>query len=224
MKLGFIGSGAIASAIITGLSSDQTDRPPILLLPRNADISAQLASRFSNVRVAATNQAVLEGSDVVMLTVRPQIARDALSELRFRRDRHVISLIATLSLETVSALIAPARRITRAVPLPSVAYRRGPTPIYPPDRRVADLFGALGGAIEVRTAGEFDTFCTATVSIASYFTFAETVASWLARHDVPAAEARRYVAGVFQGSAETTRWRPKRVLWRSSTNTRRPEG
>jgi pyrroline-5-carboxylate reductase len=156
MKLGFIGSGAIASAIVTGLSSDPTDRPPILLSPRNADISAQLASRFSNVRAAPTNQAVLEGSDIVMLAVRPQIARDSLSELRFRRDHHIISLIATLSLETISALTAPARRVTRAVPLPSVAYRRGPTPIYPPNRQVAALFVALGGAVEVQTEREFD--------------------------------------------------------------------
>jgi pyrroline-5-carboxylate reductase len=199
MKLGFIGSGAIASAVVAGLSSVPLNQPSILLSPRNARISAELAYRFSNVRVAPTNQAVLDGSEMVVLAVRPQVARDVLSDLKFQPDHHVISLISTLSLRTITAIAAPAREATRAVPLPAVAHRRGPTPIYPPDRRVADLFGALGGAIEVETDREFDALCTATASLASYFAFAEAITSWLAQHDVPAVDARRYVAGIFEG-------------------------
>ena len=35
--------------------------------------------------------------------------------------------------------------------------------------------------------------------MAPYFAFADEIASWLTRHGVPAADARRYVATIFQG-------------------------
>ncbi|WP_246479566.1 NAD(P)-binding domain-containing protein [Kaustia mangrovi] len=70
MTLGFIGTGALTSAIVTGLRSLEESPLPVLLSPRNRDIAADLASRHSDVRVAADNQAVLDGCDTVMLAVR----------------------------------------------------------------------------------------------------------------------------------------------------------
>jgi pyrroline-5-carboxylate reductase len=210
MKLGFVGTGAIASAMVTGLSATFADQHSIRLSPRNAGIAGDLATRFPNVAVASSNQEVLDCSDLVVLAVRPQIARDVIPELRFRPDHHVVSLISTFSLENIAALVAPATRITRAVPLPAVADRQGPTAIYPPDQVVADLFGKLGTAIEVERADEFDALCTATATLASYFAFADAIASWLARHGVPHAKARDYTARIFQGLADTAVGAPER--------------
>ena len=78
MKLGFIGTGALTSAIVTGLKSDPDNSVSILLSPRNEDIAASLASRYRDVRVAPDNQAVLDACDTVMLAVRPQLAHDVL--------------------------------------------------------------------------------------------------------------------------------------------------
>jgi pyrroline-5-carboxylate reductase len=74
MKLGFVGAGAITTAIVTGLNASGGGADTILVSPRNANVAAALAGRFSNVTVAADNQAVLDGSDVVMIAVRPQVA------------------------------------------------------------------------------------------------------------------------------------------------------
>ena len=199
MKLGFVGTGAITAAIVTGLNADADGRDTILVSPRNADIAAGLAMKFANVTVADSNQHVLDGSDVVVLAVRPQVADEVLPKLKFRSDHHVISLMAILPVPRVAALVAPAGRVTRAVPIPIVADRCGPTAIYPPDPVAAELFNRLGTAIEATSADQFDAFCTATATMAPYFAFADEIASWLARHDVPAADARRYVATVFQG-------------------------
>src|SRR5262249_61737884 len=100
---------------------------------RNADIAAGLAGKFPNVTIAASNQMVLDGSDVVMLAVRPQVAAEVLSELRFRPDHHVVSLMAIITLDKVAEMVAPAGNATRAIPLPIVAERCGPTVIYPGD-------------------------------------------------------------------------------------------
>jgi pyrroline-5-carboxylate reductase len=201
MRLGFVGTGAITSAIVRGLNGSDDGRDAILVSPRNARIAAALAAEFSNVTVATSNQAVLDGSDVVMLAIRPQVAAEVLSGLKFRADHHVISLMAITPLEKVGALVAPAAKVTRAIPIPIVADRRGPTAIYPPDPVAAALFNRLGTVIEASSAEQFNAFSAATATMAPFFAFADEIAGWLARHDVPAEAARSYVAAVFQGLA-----------------------
>jgi len=201
MKLGFVGAGAITAAIVKGLNAPEGGTDTILVSPRNADVAAALAAKFSNVTVAADNQAVLDGSDVVIIAVRPQVADEVLPALRFRANHHVISLMAIIPLEKLAALVAPATKIARAIPLPMVADRCGPTPIYPPDPVAAAIFNRLGTVIEAKSIDQFSAFSAATATMAPYYAFAGEIAGWLARHDVPAGDARRYVATVFQGLA-----------------------
>jgi pyrroline-5-carboxylate reductase len=132
--------------------------------------------------------------------------------LRFRPDHQVISLVSTFSLARVSELVAPATKVTRAVPLPSVADRQGPTVIYPRDRLVAELFGRLGTAIEVETENEFNALSVASATIASYLAFADAVGSWLTRHEVPEPKARDYVARILHGLVNAAVDAPERSL------------
>lgn len=199
MKLGFIGTGEITAAMVTGLSSSETARPSILLSPRNAATAANLAHRFANVSVASSNQDVLDSCDLAVIAVRPQIARSVLSELRFRAEHCVISVVSALSLRSVAELAAPATRVIRAVPLPSTAKRIGPTGIYPPDQAAEPLFAALGTVFAMKSEHEFDAICAATATIASFYAFMDGVASWLGRNGVPPEQARDYVARMVLG-------------------------
>jgi pyrroline-5-carboxylate reductase len=210
VKLGFVGTGAITSAIVTGLSSGVAEQCSIRLSPRNPGIASDLANRFPKVSIASSNQDVLDDSEIVLLAIRPQIAPNVISELHFRPGHRVISVVSGLSLRRVSDLVTPAAKITRAVPLPSVANRRGPTAIYPPDGIVADLFSTLGTAFEVEHEDEFDALCTATATIASYFAFAGRVASWLVGQGVPPCKARDYIARIFCGLGNTAVDSPER--------------
>jgi pyrroline-5-carboxylate reductase len=198
MKLGFIGTGSLTAAIVTGLKAFADNPSPIVVSPRNESTAARLASRFADVRVAADNQAVLDECDTVMLAVRPQIARDVLSLLRFRPDHHVISLIATVSREDIAALTAPGGHVVKALPMPMIAHGLGATIIYPPDRKAAALFGTVGNAIEVESAAEFDAMSVTTATFASYFKYLDTIHAWLKQHGVPEARARDYVASLFR--------------------------
>src|SRR5579862_5058383 len=177
MELGFIGTGTITAAMVTGLRQDGGKEPSILLSPRNQAVASDLSQRFPRVGVAGSNQEVLDACDTVVLAVRPQIAREVLGELRFRPEHHAISVISGFSVRTLSGLVAPAQRITRAVPLPSAAKRRCPTAVYPGDGAAMELFGRLGTAFAARTEQEFDALCTATATLASYFGFAGGVAT-----------------------------------------------
>lgn len=202
MRLGFVGVGTIASAMVEGLRAAGIGSP-ILLSPRNAETAAALAARHAEVCVAETNQAVLDGSDLVVLAVRPQIADEVLANLRFRSDHHVLSLMATVSLDDLRAMTAPAARITRAVPLPAVALRQGPTAMFPHDDAVSALFDRLGSAIVLEDEAAFDLFTAATATMASYFAFAGTIARWLERRGIAPATSRTFVGDMLRGLACT---------------------
>src|SRR3546814_14475518 len=81
-RLGFIGTGPIAAAIVEGLALSGEE--PILLSPPNADIAARLSDRFSHVGVANDTQAVLDQSDLVTPAVPPQHAHQVHHTLKFR--------------------------------------------------------------------------------------------------------------------------------------------
>jgi pyrroline-5-carboxylate reductase len=203
MTLGFIGTGTIAAAIVEGLSSASTGHS-VLLSPRNESVAARLASQFSNVQVAETNQAVLDRSDTIVLAVRPQIAHDVLSSLRFRSDHHVISLIPAVTLEYLRSVTAPSASVTRAVPLPSAARHESPTPIYPADAAVKELFSELGLVIELDREEEFEAFTTASAIMSTYFRMAGTVAEWMQREGVAPKNAQAYVSQILRGLAGAT--------------------
>lgn len=200
MRLGFVGSGSITAAIVDGLGAAEA-AVSIVLSPRNADVAGALAARHSNVRVADCNQTVLDESELVVIAVRPQIVDEVLRELRFRPDHRVVSLVARVSLEYLQRATRPASRVTRAVPLPSVARRQGPTAVFPPADDVVALFDPLGTAIPVEEETVFNVFGTATAVMASYFAFAGTISEWMERHGVAHEAARAFVRQMLAGLA-----------------------
>ncbi len=204
MRLGFVGCGTIASAIITGLHSAGFDEP-IVVSPRNAEIAAALHRRFANVSVAETNQAVLDRCDVAVLAVRPQVAAEILAALTFRPDHQVISLIAATSLDYLRAATAPAAHVVRAVPLPMVARRQGPTAIYPGGGVAKTLFDRIGSAIAINDERAFDSFTAATAIMASYFRFADATCAWMEEQGVAASDANQFVRQMVFGLAETAK-------------------
>ena len=107
MQLGFIGTGAITSSIVTGLCSSRGSPHSVRLSPRNRAVAEELANRFNGISIASCNQEVLDHCDTIVVAVRPAIARGVLSELRFRPDHQVISLVSALTLGSLSDLAAP---------------------------------------------------------------------------------------------------------------------
>lgn len=205
MTYGVLGVGAIGAAIVTGLCENVDEAPEVLLSPRNAEIAAGLAQRFATVAVAADNQAVVDGAEVVLVCVRPQVAQAVLSELRFPADRVVISAMAGVQVKTLQRLVAPATDVARVIPLPSVARRDGITPIHPPNAAAAALFDRLGETVEIADVKAFEAFSASTATIAAHFAYLNTIAAWLESQEIPGPAATRYVASMFAGLAYAPR-------------------
>jgi pyrroline-5-carboxylate reductase len=205
MTYGIIGVGAIAAAIVTGLCEHAPDEPAVVLSPRNAGRAADLASRFPTVRVAQSNQEVIDGSSVLLLCLRPQEARSVLPGLNFRGDQAIVSMMAGISIEALRALVAPAQNIARAIPLPAVASREGATPIYPPTEAATALFARLGQPIEIPHEPAFEATSASTATIAAHFAYLDAICRWLIAQGVAESAARRQVAATFAGLAAQLR-------------------
>jgi len=201
MRLGFIGTGTITAAIVTGLLKSFADIEAIWITPRNAQIAARLAQTDGRVHIGATNQEVVDRCRVVCLAIRPQVAQDILAALRFSPDHQIMSLITTYSRQRVQALVAPALQVVRVAPLPTVAERMCDTVVFPPDLVAADIFSPLGGTIEVANERAFDALFAVTGGMASYFGMLQTQAEWLLAHGIAYADARRYLASLYFGLA-----------------------
>ncbi|WP_174804154.1 pyrroline-5-carboxylate reductase [Martelella limonii] len=209
MTIGFIGTGEITKAVVTGLSTIDGEKPDILISPRNAEIAGALSESFGNVSIADSNQAVIDGADTVCLALRPKDAEAIISDLTFGPDHHVISFMATFGREKIERIVAPARKVTLVTPLPAVAFHGWPTPVFPPDEEIVALFSKLGTAVAVESEDEYQALCVATATLAGAFGYYETIADWLAAKNVPADKARTFSGAVFYSLAATARNAPE---------------
>ena len=202
-RLGFVGVGAIAEALITGMCAAGEPRASFLLSPRNAAIAKHLAERFASIKVAADNQAVLDGSDIIFLAVRPQVAADVLRALKFRSDHRIVSLIATLDLARLRPLVAPASEIARVAPIPAVARRLGPLLLHPPVPEIVGLLEGLGHLIQLEKEPDLDAYWATTGLMSSYFGLLGEMAGWLSRRNLEETQIRTYVAALFEALGVT---------------------
>ena len=56
MKLGFIGTGKITSAVVTGICKSKIKYTKIMVSERNKKISKQLKKNFKKIYIAKNNQ------------------------------------------------------------------------------------------------------------------------------------------------------------------------
>ncbi len=202
MRIGFVGTGRIASALVTGLCSAGLSPRSILISPRNAEVAARLTDRFPQVSVAPDNQSVLDGSDWVVLSLRPPMAEDVVSGLLFRAEHRVISVMAMVPLAALQRLAAPARSFVRALTLPSVAGRSGPVLVCPGNEEFAAFLGALGTPVTVPDERQFEVLWAMTAMIAPYYALVQRSATWAEGHGVEPGAARSYAAGFYHSIAQ----------------------
>ena len=201
MRYGFIGTGGITTAIVSGLCTTDELPPAIWVSPRNRDNAARLANNFDAVQVAASNQEVLDHADVVVLAILPQHKEAILTPLRFRSDQTVIHLLAGTSIDAIASLVAPATDIVRAVPLPCTAIHKGPIAVYPHHRQASAFFGPLGTVISLEKEAQLETLSIVTALMAPFYAFTEEVVAWAEGEGIEREKGAAYTASMFEALA-----------------------
>jgi pyrroline-5-carboxylate reductase len=193
--IGFIGTGNIASAVIEGLVTAPGQAPRILVSPRNVAKSAALAERYETVSVAEYNQAVLDGSRTLFLSVRPQVAAEVLRPLQFDARQTVVSLIP-LPLSTLAPLVSPAWRVVRALLLPTCTHRLQAVPYWPESSDVQILLERLGPPLPLREERELNVLWASTAIIAAFYALLNSVSEWSAGRGAAPVTAADYTASM----------------------------
>lgn len=116
-KLGFIGAGNMAEAIIVGLiGTGASRRDELWASARRAERRDELA-RKHEIHVG-DNLTVARECDVIVLAVKPQIMDRVLKELApvLTNDKLVISVAAGVPIEAIERRLHPPARIVRTMP------------------------------------------------------------------------------------------------------------
>ena len=145
--IGFVGVGELALYTIRGWRLGGYDGR-ILLSPRNRERAA-LLKRECACEIAADNQAVVDGSDYLVIATRPADCLEALRALEFRADQVLISVVAGVDCAELGGALSADVEIVRAMPVSSAAAGASPTLIYPNHAFVRELFDYSGNAIAV---------------------------------------------------------------------------
>lgn len=141
MKIGVIGTGIIASAVVTGFCVKETGHE-FFLSPRNAEKAAALAGRFSEISVCESNQQVVDNAEWVFICL---LKKDfgALGELKFRKEQKICNMAAEMRLPDLQSTIGETALLAHIIPLPFIMEGYGPLLVYPAIEEAGELFAPI---------------------------------------------------------------------------------
>jgi pyrroline-5-carboxylate reductase len=197
MYLGFIGTGRITAAIITGICKSDIRYSKIFISKRNKKTSKRLKKKFDKIVISKTNQEIVDKSDWVFLSVTPMVGKKIIKDLKFKRNQKVISFISTITLSQLRKMIKKKIDIVRAIPLPPISLGEGPIPICPPDKKVKAFFNKLGSTVEIKNEKLSINFWSTSGMMASYYNMLDTMSVWLNKRGVKKLDAQKYVTSLF---------------------------
>lgn len=194
MKLGFIGTGIITTAVATGFCESGIEDLHITVSPRNRERAEALREKYPQiVAIAADNQEVIDRSDWVFAALLPKAAEGILSELTVPEEKHFINLVANLSLRRAEEILGPRKILADVVPLTFAANRFGPVVIYPPIPEVVELMGHVGTPVPVKTPDQIAILRTTTSLMSSYYMLLTHMVDWCVENGLDEPTARTYV-------------------------------
>ena len=202
MRLGFIGTGKIASSVITGVCNSKISFKKILISPRNRSIAQKLKRKFRKVSIAKNNQEIVNSCNWVFLAVTPKVGKKIIPSLKFRSNQKVISFIATINLTQLKKAIGRKVKIVRAIPLPPISLRKGPIPICPPDKQIKSFFNKLGTTIEIKNEKSSKNFWATSGMMAPFYELLKVLSDWLVKRGIKRNEAQKYITSLFVALSE----------------------
>jgi pyrroline-5-carboxylate reductase len=197
MQIGFIGVGKITSAIVEGLCTSSIEDTLINLSPRNEANARRLAEKYKQVHRLESNQQVIDQSDIIFIAVRPAVAAEVLQTLVFQEKHIVVSLVPLMKKAELLNAVAPASRVTRAVPTPAVMQHTGPILLLHSSNTVTALFRHLGQPVEVANEQQLHVLWTLTGLITPYYDLLHELSNWTVSNGVDTTTANQYIAGLF---------------------------
>lgn len=211
MKLGFIGTGNMASAIMGGIIKNQ-------IIPANEIIGADVmetgrkrVKEQFGIQVTADNHEVVRNSDVVILSVKPQFYAEVIAEIKddVREDQIIITIAPGKTLAWLKEQFGKNVKIVRTMPNTPALVGEGMTAACPNEYMtkeeityVLTLLESFG-RVEIIPERLMDTVVSVSGSSPAYvFMFIEAMADAAVSGGMPRAQAYQFAAQAVLGSAK----------------------
>lgn len=202
MKIGIIGVGKMASAIIKGLK--QTPHELIISgssLERSKEIAEQLTLPY-----AMSHQDLIDQVDLVILGIKPQLFETVLKPLHFKQP--IISMAAGISLQRLATFVGQDLPLLRIMPNMNAQILQSSTALtgnalvsQELQARVRDLTDSFGSTFDI-SEKDFDTFTALAGSSPAYiYLFIEALAKAGVKNGMPKAKALEIVTQTVLASA-----------------------
>jgi len=129
-RIGFIGGGNMAEAIIKGLLAGGVPVANLAVAEPLQARAAVLSERYG-IRISPDNAELYEVSDTVILAVKPQVCGAALKdvEAEFPAAKLVISIMAGVQSAAIEAMLGTGARVVRVMPNTPALVLAGATAI-----------------------------------------------------------------------------------------------
>jgi pyrroline-5-carboxylate reductase len=224
MNLGFIGTGTIASSVITGIFKSKISFKKIYISRRNKKNSQKLKKKYSKIFIAKTNQEIADKCDWIFLSVTPTIGNKIIKDLKFKSSQTIISFISTINLSQLKKAIKVKAKIIRAIPLPPISLKKGPVPICPPNKKVKAFFDKVGTTIEIKNEKSSINFWSTSGMMAPFYQLLSTMTDWLVKKGVKKNNAQKYITSLFLALSEDAVVNSKKDLKNLVKESQTPKG
>ncbi|MGH7865089.1 MAG: pyrroline-5-carboxylate reductase [Candidatus Binataceae bacterium] len=215
-KLGFIGGGNMAEALISGLLDHGVFKPRDLAASDVAGARRRHLARKYKIATTGENREVAGDSKTLLLAVKPQQIDAVLAELRAAaraKSKLYISIAAGVSTVRLARGLGESARIIRVMPnAPAIvasamsALFRGPRASASDEAFALRIFRAVGDAVVVRDEKLMDTVTALSGSGPAYvYLFVKALADAAAVEGIPHQLAIRMALKTVEGAERVMR-------------------
>lgn len=210
MRIGFMGTGNMAQAMIKGIVEAGVVPPSnIYCANRSVGKLIKIKDQF-NVNVCETNEELIEKTDIVFLSMKPQDLIAAIDPMAgiFAEKQIVVSLAAGVRMESLEKHL-PHCRIVRAMPNTPTIIAKGVVGFLLNEENdsglsdmIESLFSPLGYVLEVEDEDHFEALMVS-CSSGTGFVFEMMLywQDWIQEHGFAPEEARRLTIETFVGAS-----------------------
>ncbi|WP_151636750.1 pyrroline-5-carboxylate reductase [Noviherbaspirillum aerium] len=210
LKIGFIGGGNMATALIGGLAGKLTDGGNIHVVDPNGEALDRLRQQFG-VTTAGGIDAGLAQCDVIVLSVKPQQMKDVVAQLRPHVTRQLIlSIAAGIRAADLSRWLGGHRAIVRTMPNTPALIGKGITGmvamdgVSPEQRDAADaILRAVGATVWLSDEALIDPVTAVSGSGPAYvFYFIEAMQQAAQEMGLTAEQGNELAIATFVGASQ----------------------
>jgi pyrroline-5-carboxylate reductase len=164
-KIGFLGAGNMAGALIKGLLSAKLYRPQDIIVSDVLPAQLNKIKRAYKVDGVKNNRDVVRAAQTIILAVKPQILASVLADIQpeVTKEKLFISIAAGVPLRRLEAGLGGAARVVRVMPNTPALLGKGMAVIArgnkakPQDEKLTlTLFRGVGDAVAVKEEALMD--------------------------------------------------------------------